>query len=114
MDAMYILVQDLLRGDTLTVFNKEQAMFEEQTADNLKHCLNAVIVHIFPNKMYKLQKQCIQHTTHKPRHVSVHEWIARVIKLNSYLMEFPTPARVKARKMDQKEILEVLENGIPT
>eukprot|EP00957_Ditylum_brightwellii_P159531 12143860-Ditylum_brightwellii.AAC.1 len=75
-------------------FNNKPAAFEEQTAENLKHCLNVMTVHVFPNKAYKLQKQ--------------------VIKLNNYLTEAPMPAGAKARKMDQEEILEVLENRIPT
>ena len=51
---------------------------------------------------------------HKPRHISLHKWIARVLKLNNYLMEFPTLTGIEARKLGTKEILEVLENGIPT
>eukprot|EP00957_Ditylum_brightwellii_P035131 2663912-Ditylum_brightwellii.AAC.1 len=56
MDNICTLVQDLLKGDALTVFNNEQATFEEQMSDNLDHCLNSVIVQVFPNKAYKLQK----------------------------------------------------------
>ena len=51
---------------------------------------------------------------HKPRHIPVCKWIARVVKLNNYLMEFPTPTGVKARKLEPEELLDVLENGIPT
>eukprot|EP00957_Ditylum_brightwellii_P039528 2990176-Ditylum_brightwellii.AAC.1 len=57
MGAAYTLVQDLLRDDTLAVFNNEQATFEEQMADNLDKCLNAMTLQVFPNKAYKLQKQ---------------------------------------------------------
>eukprot|EP00957_Ditylum_brightwellii_P158147 12037455-Ditylum_brightwellii.AAC.1 len=114
MDSVYTLSQYLLRGDALTAFNNKRAMFEEQMADNLKHSLNAVMVYGFLNKAYKLQKWYIQHMMHKPRHVPARKWIARVIKLNNYLTEFLTPTGVKARKMDQDEILEVLENRIPT
>eukprot|EP00957_Ditylum_brightwellii_P058502 4436295-Ditylum_brightwellii.AAC.1 len=89
-------------------------MFEEQTVDNLELCLNAVTIHVFLNKAYKLQKQYIWHMIQKTRHMSPHKWTARVIKLNNYLTEFPMLSRVKAKKMDQEEILEVLEIGIPT
>eukprot|EP00957_Ditylum_brightwellii_P042363 3207548-Ditylum_brightwellii.AAC.1 len=82
--------------------------------DNLDHCLNAVTVQVFPNKAYKLQKWYIQHMMHKPRNVLAHKWIARVVKLNNYLMEFPTSTGVKARKSEQEELLEVVEQGIPT
>eukprot|EP00957_Ditylum_brightwellii_P040042 3030333-Ditylum_brightwellii.AAC.2 len=51
---------------------------------------------------------------HKTRHVPVCKWIARVVKLNDYLTEFPMPMGVKAKKLEQEELLEVLENRIPT
>eukprot|EP00957_Ditylum_brightwellii_P103476 7884518-Ditylum_brightwellii.AAC.1 len=51
---------------------------------------------------------------HKPRHIPVHKWISRVVKLNNYLTEFPTPTGVEAKKLEPKELLEVLENRIPT
>eukprot|EP00957_Ditylum_brightwellii_P037775 2856908-Ditylum_brightwellii.AAC.1 len=62
--------------------------------DNLKHCLNAMAFQVFPNKAYKLQKQ--------------------VVKLNNYLTEFPTSTDIEARKLEQEELLEFLENRIPT
>eukprot|EP00957_Ditylum_brightwellii_P090997 6928726-Ditylum_brightwellii.AAC.2 len=51
---------------------------------------------------------------YKPRHISVHKWIAWVVKLNNYLTEFPTLTANEARKLEMEEILEVLENRIPT
>eukprot|EP00957_Ditylum_brightwellii_P000048 3486-Ditylum_brightwellii.AAC.1 len=100
MDTVYTLVWDLLRGNALTAFNNEQAMFEEQIPDNLDHCLNAVTVQVFPNKAYKLQKWYFQHMVHKPRHIPICKWIARVVKLNNYLTEFPMPAGVDARRLE--------------
>eukprot|EP00957_Ditylum_brightwellii_P212028 15366878-Ditylum_brightwellii.AAC.1 len=114
MDATYTLVvQDLLRGNALAMFNNEQTTFKEQMSENLKHCFDAVMVHVFPNKAYKLQKWYIWYMMHNPRHVTTCKWIASVINLKNYIMEFPMPAGVEARKMDQEEILEVLENRIP-
>eukprot|EP00957_Ditylum_brightwellii_P208046 15355630-Ditylum_brightwellii.AAC.1 len=92
-----------------------EATFEEQTVDNLEHCLNAMSVQVFPNKAYKLQKWYIWHMMHKPRHISILKWIARrVVKLNNYLTEFPTPTGVEAKKLEPEELLEILENRIPT
>eukprot|EP00957_Ditylum_brightwellii_P171664 13069271-Ditylum_brightwellii.AAC.1 len=114
MNVMYTLVQDLLRGNTLIVFNNKQVTFGEQTPENPKHCLNTVTVEVFPNKAYKLQERYIRHMMHKPRHISVCKWIATVVKLNNYMTEFPTPTGIEARKLEMEEILEVLENRIPT
>eukprot|EP00957_Ditylum_brightwellii_P036701 2779917-Ditylum_brightwellii.AAC.1 len=44
MSVPYTLVQDLLRGNSLTTFNNKQATFKEQLSDNFDHCLNAVTV----------------------------------------------------------------------
>eukprot|EP00957_Ditylum_brightwellii_P081066 6165876-Ditylum_brightwellii.AAC.1 len=114
MDALYTFVWDLLRGNALTVFNNKQATFDKQFPENLKHLLNAMIVQVFPNKAYKLQKRYIHHMMNKPRHISISKWILRVIKFNNYLEEFPTPTEIVAKKLEDEEILEVWENGIPT
>eukprot|EP00957_Ditylum_brightwellii_P132359 10093217-Ditylum_brightwellii.AAC.1 len=106
MDASYTLIQDLLRGNTLTAFNNKQATFKSQYLENLQHCLNAVMVQVFPNKAYKLQKRYLQHTMHKHRHISVLKCIARVIKLNNYLTDFSMPAGIEAKKLEDEEILE--------
>eukprot|EP00957_Ditylum_brightwellii_P067199 5100291-Ditylum_brightwellii.AAC.1 len=80
--------------NALNAFSNKQTMSKEQMSDNIDHCLNAMIVQVSPNKAYKLQKQ--------------------VTELNNYLTESPAPARFKARKLEQEELLEVLENRIPT
>eukprot|EP00957_Ditylum_brightwellii_P051031 3869560-Ditylum_brightwellii.AAC.1 len=114
VDVLYTLVHDLLRGDGLAVFNNKQATCKSQSPENLEYCLNAVMLQVFPNKAYKLQKRYIHNMMRKPRHTSVHKWIARAIKLNNYLMKFPTSTGIEAKKLEDEEILEVLENGIPT
>eukprot|EP00957_Ditylum_brightwellii_P074756 5681620-Ditylum_brightwellii.AAC.1 len=43
MDAVYTLVQDLLKGDALMTFNNKQAMFKEQMTNNLEKGLNAMM-----------------------------------------------------------------------
>eukprot|EP00957_Ditylum_brightwellii_P161085 12264377-Ditylum_brightwellii.AAC.1 len=43
---------------------------------------------------------------HKPRHISICKWIARVVNLNNYLTEFPTPIGIDTKKLEEKEILE--------
>jgi hypothetical protein len=113
-NATYTLIQDLLRGNTLTVFNNKQVTFNKQSLENLKHCLNDVTVQVFPNKAYKLQKRYVQHMTYRPRYIYVCKWIAIIIKLNNYLTEFPTPIGIVTKKLEDEEILEVLENKIPT
>eukprot|EP00957_Ditylum_brightwellii_P053387 4046333-Ditylum_brightwellii.AAC.1 len=69
-------------------------MFESQSPENLKYCLNAMMVPVFPNKAYKLQK--------------------RVIKLNNYLTEFPMSAGIAAKKLEDEEILEMDKEDFDT
>eukprot|EP00957_Ditylum_brightwellii_P064361 4884931-Ditylum_brightwellii.AAC.1 len=112
---VYSLAVEVLKGQSMgnmdTMYNL--TMFEEQTVDNLEQCLNAVTVQVFPNKPYKLQKWYIWHIIHKPRYIPVHKWVSRVVKLNNYLTEFPMHTGVEAKKLEQEELLEVLENRIP-
>eukprot|EP00957_Ditylum_brightwellii_P061227 4646148-Ditylum_brightwellii.AAC.1 len=89
-------------------------MFNKQSLENFKHCLNAMTVQVFPNKAYKLQKMYIRHMMHKLRHISVRKWIVRVIKLNNYLTEFPKPTGIVTKKLEDEEIVEGLKNRIPT
>eukprot|EP00957_Ditylum_brightwellii_P209643 15362600-Ditylum_brightwellii.AAC.1 len=93
-NASYTLVQDLQSSKALTAFNNKQAMFNKQSQESLEHCLSTVTAKVLPNKAYKLQK--------------------RVINLNNYLEEFTTPTGIVAKKLEDDEILEVLENRVPT
>eukprot|EP00957_Ditylum_brightwellii_P052818 4004239-Ditylum_brightwellii.AAC.1 len=47
--------------------------------------------------------------SHKPKHVSACKWIAKIIKLDNYLPEFPIPTRIEPRRMNMEESLEILE-----
>eukprot|EP00957_Ditylum_brightwellii_P018837 1415779-Ditylum_brightwellii.AAC.2 len=51
---------------------------------------------------------------HKSRYIFIRKWIARVIKVNTYLEEFPKHTGIVTKKLEDEEILEVLENAIPT
>eukprot|EP00957_Ditylum_brightwellii_P199251 15188633-Ditylum_brightwellii.AAC.1 len=115
MYSLTVEVKQVLRGQNLDNMDAMYtlAMFEEQTADNLEHCVNTMTVQVFPNKTYKLQKRYSWHMMHKPRQFSVHKLISRVVKLITYLTELPTPTGVETKKLEQEELLEVLENRIP-
>eukprot|EP00957_Ditylum_brightwellii_P073672 5597665-Ditylum_brightwellii.AAC.2 len=91
MGTAYTLVQDLLRSNALTVFSSKQATFDELMADNL-------------SRPAPCRRGYIWYMAHKLRHLFACKWIARIMKLNSYLTEFPIPPRVVTRKMDREEI----------
>eukprot|EP00957_Ditylum_brightwellii_P189435 14418702-Ditylum_brightwellii.AAC.1 len=55
--AVYLLVKNLLRGDTLQVFKNKEASQDVKDCPNFTKCLAAVTEHIFPKKAYKTQKK---------------------------------------------------------
>eukprot|EP00957_Ditylum_brightwellii_P028161 2126560-Ditylum_brightwellii.AAC.1 len=58
--AAYSLVKSLLRGDTLQVFENEEASQDVKDGPNFTKCLYAVRGHVFPKKAYKTQKKYIR------------------------------------------------------
>eukprot|EP00957_Ditylum_brightwellii_P099704 7595341-Ditylum_brightwellii.AAC.1 len=54
-EAVYTLVKSLLRGDTLQVFQNNEANQETRDRPAFTKCLAAVTDHVFPKKEYKIQ-----------------------------------------------------------
>eukprot|EP00957_Ditylum_brightwellii_P163759 12467178-Ditylum_brightwellii.AAC.1 len=59
-DAAYSLVKSLLKGDALQVFQNEESSQEVKESLVFTKCLVAVIKHVFPKKVYIIQKEYIQ------------------------------------------------------
>eukprot|EP00957_Ditylum_brightwellii_P040095 3034569-Ditylum_brightwellii.AAC.1 len=81
-DAAYLLVKSLLKGDVLQVFQKEEESQEVKDGLVFTKCLVAVTKHTFPKK------------------------------LNDYLVHFPVPDRVTAKKTSHEEFVDILEDRI--
>eukprot|EP00957_Ditylum_brightwellii_P043165 3271376-Ditylum_brightwellii.AAC.1 len=47
------------------------------------------------------------------RDTAVKEWVARVSELNSYLKDFPAMSRNPTQPLDEDELLDILEYGVP-
>eukprot|EP00957_Ditylum_brightwellii_P018282 1377413-Ditylum_brightwellii.AAC.1 len=56
VDAAYLLVKSLLKGDALQIFKNEEASQEAKDGPAFTKCLAAVTEHMFPKKAYKTQK----------------------------------------------------------
>eukprot|EP00957_Ditylum_brightwellii_P068263 5182492-Ditylum_brightwellii.AAC.1 len=63
----------------------------------------------FNNEQAKFENQFPENLEHCLNAVTV-----QVIKSNNYLAEFPTPTGIEAKKLEDEEILEILENRFPT
>eukprot|EP00957_Ditylum_brightwellii_P117547 8965016-Ditylum_brightwellii.AAC.1 len=76
--------------------------------DTLNKYMYMFTVHMILNNKHN------RHMTCKLRGVSSRNWISRGVMLNNYLEKLPTPSKVKARKADDEEHLEILENRVHT
>ena len=79
---------------------------------NFENCLNEVMTHVFPEKAGQLQKRYLRCLV-KEEAMTVKEWVAEVLKLNEYLKEFPTVKGIKETKLQESDIMEILEYGVP-
>eukprot|EP00957_Ditylum_brightwellii_P194229 14792662-Ditylum_brightwellii.AAC.1 len=71
-DVEYLLVKNLLKKDTLQVFQNEEASQEVKDGLAFIECLVAITKHIFPKKAYKMQKKYIQNIC-KPLRLGSHK-----------------------------------------
>eukprot|EP00957_Ditylum_brightwellii_P163869 12475296-Ditylum_brightwellii.AAC.1 len=83
-DAAYSLVKSLLKGDTLQVFENEEASQETKDGPAFTKCLEAVTKQVFSKKAYKMQKKFS-----------------------------PVPDGITTTKIGREEFIDVLENGVP-
>ena len=112
----FTLARRLLEGDALTSFdNKATELAGTETNQSCVTCLNAVRDGVFPQRAVLTQKRYMRRALQKPRTMTTREWLARVFELNNFLTRFPgtgTP-EVRPNKMDDDEIKEIAEYGIP-
>ena len=50
----------------------------------------------------------------KPREMKTRDYVNRVLELNGYLTEFPTPNNNQANKLEDDEIMGILEFSLPS
>ena len=112
----FTLARRLLEGDALTSFNnKATELAGTETNQSCVTCLNAVRDGVFPQRAVLTQKHYMRRALQKHRTMTTREWLERVFELNNFLTRFPgtgTP-EVRPNKMDDDEIKEIAEYGIP-
>ena len=109
----YNMTRRLLEGDALAAFNVAAATHGNETNDNFMRCIRDVTTHIFPARALQMQKRYMRRFLRKPAGVKTREFVARVSELNEYLREFPTANGEAAQPLDEDEILDLLEFGVP-
>ena len=80
---------------------------------NFALCLDHVNESMFPQKAYITQTRWMRRYLRKPREMKTRDYVNRVLELNGYLTEFPTPNNNQANKLEDDEIMDILEFSLP-
>eukprot|EP00957_Ditylum_brightwellii_P035877 2719018-Ditylum_brightwellii.AAC.1 len=84
-----------------------------QTVPHFDLCLHDVAAHVFPEKAAQTQKRYMRRNLRYTKETSVKEWVARVSELNSYLKDFPATNGNASQPLDEDELLDIWEYGVP-
>eukprot|EP00957_Ditylum_brightwellii_P080590 6129557-Ditylum_brightwellii.AAC.1 len=109
----YTVAKTFLKGDTLTVFEQAEINHGTQSVPNFKLCLGDVAEHVFPEKVGQTQKCYMQRNLWLMGPMTVKEWVAQVSELNKYLNDFPAHNRNKTQPLNEDELMDILEYGVP-
>jgi len=109
----YACARRFLQGQALSTFNN---MADDQPNENVANfalCLDHVNESMFPQKAYITQTRWMRRFLKKPRDMKTRDYVNRVLELNGYLTEFPTPNNNQANKLEDDEIMDILEFSLP-
>ena len=111
--TQFTFARQLLKGQALTVFENELGTGAE-TLVLFRESLKAVTADIFPKKALVTQQRHMRRFLRKPYNMSVRDYVARVVEINSYLTEFsPVNATTPSAVLGEAELLDLLEFGTP-
>ena len=101
-------------GRALAEFNSAVMVRITETREHYLQCLQAVTVSMFPQDALKEQKTWMRRFLKKPADWDIKKYVARVVEINDYLVQFPPKtAGADPEKLPEDELLELLEFGIP-
>eukprot|EP00957_Ditylum_brightwellii_P185941 14155826-Ditylum_brightwellii.AAC.2 len=89
-------------------------MHGNQTVRHYKLCLDDLAKHVFPKKAGQIQKCYMQRNIRHGKDNTVKEWVAQVQELKGYLKEFPDHNRNPTQPLNEDELLDILEFGVPS
>eukprot|EP00957_Ditylum_brightwellii_P106600 8132405-Ditylum_brightwellii.AAC.1 len=84
-------------------------MHSNQTVPHFELYLDDVAKHVLPEKSGQTQKRYMQRNIHYGQGITMKEWVAQVLELNSYLKDFPTHNRNAIQPLNTDELLDILE-----
>ena len=101
----------LLKGDALAAFNAAATAAGNETNQNYLIATNGLVDHVFPRRALATQKCCMRQFMRKPATMTMHEYMARLTKINGKLDQFPPNAANQS--LPQDNILDIGEFGMP-
>jgi hypothetical protein len=110
--ARHAAARMFLRDEGLRAFNAAATEHGAETLVNFKLVSDDLKKHFFPLKSLVKQKRYMRRFIRKPRDLSCKEYQACLQTLNGYLVHFP--GANTDSKLDDFELMDILEFGIPT
>lgn len=68
---------------------------------------------MFPQNVYSDQLKWIHRFLLKPREVKTRDYVNRAVEINAYLTEFPRKNNEQARKLEDEDLMDILEFSLP-
>ena len=112
--AQFAFTRRLLQSQVLLVFKNAADIKNGKMLVTFREVLKAVTLDVFPKKSLVNQHWCMRRFLRKPCGMSVKDYIASVVEINSYLTDFP-PVNVTTpgTMLTDNKLLDLLEFGIP-
>ena len=105
----FAFARRLLQCQALTTFENAAASENRATLVTFKEVLKAVTLDAFPKKSLVTQHRYMRWFLCKPLIMSVKDYIARVVEINSYLTDFPPINATKAATMlSESKLVDLL------
>ena len=105
------MMRNLLRGDALRVFDKEETSLGAQTDANFVAITNSLVEYFFPPNALITQKRYMRRFMRKSRETKIRDFYVRVLEMNNRCDKFP-PFGLN-QKMANDEIKEIIEFAAP-
>ena len=109
----YACARRFLHGQALRLFNTQADAQPQVNNVNYDQIMTQVNNSMFPQKAYITQTRWMRRYLKKPHDMKTCDYTTRVQELNSYLTAFPAPANNNADSLENDEIMDILEYGVP-
>jgi hypothetical protein len=107
----FAAVRRYLDGDALAAFNNYATSLGEETPEHCQSCLQALIAHVMPQNVLKMQKRYMRRFMRKAVSMTFQNFATRAVEINNDLVYFP--GADGNSKLSEDELLDIFEYSIP-